>query len=138
MPEADTTDQEPFWRRRRTQAALMLILAALVLSFILYRPFCSLVCPFGFVSWIVERFSLVHVRIDHDLCTKCGACVHACPSHAAGGRVEGKRSSPDCFSCARCLNVCPEDAIRYRSVFRKALTGRAAGMPNQEARARDH
>jgi ferredoxin len=89
------------------------VIASLVLSLFLYRPFCYLICPFGFLSWLAERFSLARVRIDLARCTKCGTCVTACPSDAAQGRVQGKMFPADCTSCARCLNVCPHDLIRY-------------------------
>jgi ferredoxin len=93
------------------------VITALVLSLFVYRPFCHFVCPFGLISWVAERLSIMRVRINHEKCTSCGACVRACPSEAAKGIVEGKLFGADCFSCARCLKVCPQDAIRYSFVF---------------------
>jgi len=108
------------------------IIASLVLSLFVYRPFCYLICPFGFLSWVAERVSLARVRIDLAKCTKCGACVTACPSDAAKGMVEGKLFSADCTSCARCLNVCPHDLIRYG--FASASPG---GGLDQDQQPRD-
>jgi len=102
---------------------LVTVVVSLALAFFTYRPFCHLICPFGFVSWIAERFSLTRVNIDHDRCTNCGACIQACPTEAAKGRVSDKLFGADCFSCARCLNVCPQDAIRYSSVFSRSSCG---------------
>ena len=99
---------------------LVTVVVSLTLAFFTYRPFCHLICPFGFVSWIAERFSLTRVKIDHEKCTDCGLCIKACPTQAAKGRVLDKLFAADCFSCARCLNVCPQDAIRYGSVFSKS------------------
>lgn len=98
---------------------LITTVAALVIGFVMYRPFCRLICPFGFISWMAEYVSLYRVRIDRDACTECGACIRACPSGTAKGRVYGKKIVADCFSCARCLNVCPEDALDYGSIFSK-------------------
>jgi len=98
-----------------TLSILLTVIIASVGSFILYRPFCQFICPFGFISWIAERFSIFRIRIEKDKCTECGACIKACPLEAAKGRVYGKRLPADCFSCARCLNVCPVDAIKYAS-----------------------
>ena len=98
---------------------LVTVVASLAMAFFTYRPFCHLICPFGFVSWIAERVSLTRVKIDNEKCTECGLCIKACPTQAAEGRVLGKLFAADCFSCARCLNVCPQDAIRYGSVFSK-------------------
>ncbi len=93
------------------------VILALGLSFAVYRPFCQFICPFGFVSWLAERFSLVRVLIDHDRCNQCGACAKACPLPSAQHIVEGRRFATDCYSCARCLRVCPDDALRYGFVF---------------------
>ena len=101
---------------------LLTVIIALGGSFIIYRPFCQLICPFGFVSWIAEQFSINRIRIDKDRCTQCGACIKACPLEAAKGRVTGNRLPADCFSCARCLNVCSVDAIQYTSVFENGIT----------------
>ncbi len=98
---------------------LLTIVMFLTLAFFTYRPFCHLICPFGLISWIAEKFSFYRVIIDEEKCTKCGACIKACPLHAAKGKVESKTFSADCFSCARCLNVCPVDAIHYRPVWAK-------------------
>jgi len=108
-----------------TVSILLTVILSLLGAFIVYRPFCQLICPFGFISWIIERFSIIRVRIDKDKCTKCGACIKACPLEAAEGLVYIKRLPADCFSCARCLNVCPVDAIQYSSVFKKGITNRS-------------
>ena len=111
---------------------LFSVIVFLVLSFFVYRPFCHLICPFGFISWIAERLSLTRVNIDHQKCTNCGACIRACPTEAAKGKVSDKLFGADCFSCARCLNVCPVDAIRYCSVFSKAFCETPQKQHNSE------
>ena len=98
---------------------LLTVVVFLTLAFFIYRPFCQFVCPFGLASWIAEKFSLYRVIINKEKCTKCGACIKACPLHAAKGKVEDKTFSADCFSCSRCLNVCPVDAIHYCSIWSK-------------------
>lgn len=107
-----------FNRDFETISILLTVILALLLSLALYRPFCQLICPFGFLSWIAETFSIYRIRIDKEKCTECGACIKACPLEAAEGRVYSRKLPADCFSCARCLNVCPVDAIRYCSIFR--------------------
>ena len=102
-----------------TLSILITVVLVVILSFITYRPFCQLVCPFGLISWVAERLSFYRVRINKDKCTECGACIKACPLEAAKGRVEGKIAPADCFSCARCLRVCPEDAVKYTSVLKR-------------------
>ena len=45
-----------------TVSILLTVIFALLGSSVAYRPFCQFICPFGFISWIVERFSIVRVR----------------------------------------------------------------------------
>ena len=91
----------------------------LLLSVFIYRPFCQLVCPFGWYAWFLEKIAFTGVRIDRKTCTGCGACDRACPVKTAHDRVAGKVWPAECFSCARCLCVCPVDAIDYGPRWRQ-------------------
>ena len=96
-----------------TPTILLTVILAVGLSLVTYRPFCQFICPFGFVSWLAERFSIFGVQVNHDRCGGCGACAVACPLPAAQDLVDGKIFAADCYSCARCLSVCPDEAIYY-------------------------
>jgi polyferredoxin len=98
---------------------MVALIISLIASFIVYRPFCQFICPFGLISWLFERISLFKIRINHELCTKCNACIRVCPTQASKGILEKKKFPPDCFSCTRCLRVCAFKAIAYQSPFRK-------------------
>ncbi len=89
------------------------VLVSLIGGIFIYRPFCHFVCPMGFVSWIFEQVSIFKVRINKDVCIKCGKCAAACPSDACQAIIDEKAIKPDCYSCARCLSKCPVDAIKY-------------------------
>ncbi len=55
------------------------------------------------------------VRVDHDKCTMCLACVGACPESALMDGVDQpllKFLERNCVQCGLCANTCPEDAIR--------------------------
>ena len=108
---------------------LLMIGTVFILGFGVYRPFCQLVCPFGFVSWLFEKISFNRVRVNHEDCTLCGACIRACPNEAAKGIVEQKKLGADCYSCMRCLNSCPVDAIHYGSVL-KSKNKMGSGLDN--------
>lgn len=106
-----------FNRDVETVSVALTILLSLFGSFLFYRPFCQFICPFGLISWMAERFSVIRIQIDKDKCTQCGACIKACPLEAATGRVQSRILPADCFSCGRCLNSCSFDAIQYGAGF---------------------
>ncbi len=45
-----------------TPTILLTVILALALALVTYRPYCQFICPFGLVSWLAERVSLVRVR----------------------------------------------------------------------------
>jgi len=95
--------------------------ATLILGFLFYRPHCYLVCPFGLLSWILERASIFRIRIDPATCTQCKACVKACPGPAMKGLYEKRMLPADCFSCGECLKACTFGALAYAAKPKKSV-----------------
>jgi len=85
-----------------------------VASYLLYRPFCYLICPIGALTWLVELIAPGRVRVDHSLCNNCGECIEASPCPTIAKLVdENTKVVPDCTSCGECLNTCPTGAIKF-------------------------
>lgn len=108
----------PFNLFELTSVALpvaLYIAATLALSLLFYRPHCYAVCPFGLLSWVLERVSVFKIRINRQKCTSCGACIRACPGQAMKGLYEQASFPADCFSCGECLSACTFDALSYTS-----------------------
>ena len=91
----------------------IVIVGSLVGGVIVYRPFCRLICPFGLVSFFVEKLSFYRIRVNQEACTNCLVCAKACPTDSAGDYITNSSLPDDCFSCARCLDKCPTSALRY-------------------------
>jgi polyferredoxin len=87
--------------------------AILSISLFIYRPWCSLFCPFGLLGWLFEKISIYKIRVNANTCTECNDCVEACPSDAMKAILENKSNLPDCFSCGSCINECPNGSIRF-------------------------
>jgi len=86
----------------------------LILSLFTYRPWCSMFCPFGFVGWIVEKFSTFKIRVNYNTCISCGKCADACPSTVMEAILkQDKLTIPDCFSCGTCMEVCPTKSVNF-------------------------
>ena len=94
--------------------AIAAFVATLIAAVFIFRPFCYLICPLGLITWVLEHASLVKVKLDNDLCTRCDICVHLSHCPAVPSILGGKRSRPDCHACGRCLEVCPEGALAFR------------------------
>lgn len=91
----------------------------LVASLFVYRPWCHLLCPFGFVGWILERFSAYKIKVNYDTCIACEACAKACPSTVMDAILKQDRVIPDCFSCGTCQSVCPTKSVEFNRGKRK-------------------
>ena len=47
-----------------------------------------------------------------DDCTKCGACVDACPQEAISeGDDKFVIDAEECVDCGQCVDQCPQNAI---------------------------
>lgn len=85
-------------------------------SLFVFRPFCHLICPFGFYSWFLENLAIYKVqKIDVDACDNCKQCEKACPTEAMKATNLNTRQyfRPDCWSCGRCIEACPNGLIRF-------------------------
>ena len=87
-----------------------------LLSVLIYRPFCKYLCPLGAIYAPMNKISVLQLEVDSAKCLKCGACYRAC-----GMNVDPVRT-PDhteCIRCGRCIASCPAGAISYTNVFHK-------------------
>jgi len=88
--------------------------ALLAASLFIYRPWCHLFCPFGLAGWLVEKISLVKIKVNYETCIACQKCVAACPSTVMGAILErDAKTIPDCFACYACREECPTDSISF-------------------------
>ncbi|MFH2203457.1 MAG: 4Fe-4S binding protein [Elusimicrobiota bacterium] len=97
-----------------TTHLVALFLSILGASLFYYRPYCYLICPVGLLSWVLERFALLGVRLERGLCRDCSACLKLSPCPSIHGLLEGKSSwLADCTSCGICVAKCPKRALRF-------------------------
>jgi polyferredoxin len=93
-----------------------ILITIIVLSILIYRPFCRYVCPLGAVYELTQPISLYRYRIDQDACTKCGVCKKTCKLDIS---IFETPNSPECIRCGDCLKACPENAISVEFLKRK-------------------
>jgi ferredoxin-type protein NapH len=81
----------------------------IAISLFLYRPFCRIFCPFGFLLSLAAAISLYKIRRTA-VCIQCGACERVCPAAEAGAGD----AKTECYLCGRCIRACPtQGALIY-------------------------
>lgn len=91
-----------------------LLLAVLLLSVVLWRPFCRYLCPLGAIYAPFNKFALYRYRVNTGACTRCGVCQKACQMDIP---VWKEPNSLDCVRCGACKKACPHHALT--STFEK-------------------
>jgi len=87
----------------------LLVLAAVVLlSVVLYRPFCKYLCPLGAIYSFFNKASFYRMGIDPQKCIQCGACERACKMNVP---VLKDQNHAECIRCGDCKRACPKNAI---------------------------
>lgn len=96
---------------------LGILIAVVLLSVLICRPFCKYICPLGALYGIFNKYSFFRLEIDKDKCTGCKKCERVCPMNI---RVTEDISNAECISCGKCASECPEDAVRRMSIKKKS------------------
>ena len=52
------------------------------------------------------------MKVDKDVCVRCGGCVSVCPFDAIEATDGFVRANERCTDCSICERVCPMGAIR--------------------------
>ena len=97
-----------FFHWNTAASAFYVFLGIVIISAVVYRPFCRLFCPYGAVLSLVSIVSLHKIQ-RNESCIECGNCEKACPTAEAGAHT----LKQECYLCNRCRAVCPAEAIDY-------------------------
>ena len=92
-----------------------ILMALLLLSVLVYRPFCRYICPLGAVYGLFNPISLYRYKIDESKCTDCGACQTACKLDIKTFKTP---NSMECIRCGDCIRACPYSAIEKNINFK--------------------
>ena len=91
-----------------------LIGVILIASIFVYRPYCYIICPVGFLTWLLEYLSIFRMRVDRNKCDDCKICISKSPCPAIKSILNNDIVRPDCYSCGICIEACPKDALEFR------------------------
>lgn len=86
----------------------VILVLILVLSVIIYRPFCKYLCPLGGVYSLFNGISVFRLRFDESKCVSCNKCSKVCKMNV------DPTKNPDhteCIRCGLCVEACPTNAL---------------------------
>ena len=93
-----------------------ILVITVLLSIIIYRPFCKYLCPLGAIYGMTNRISLCRINVNKDKCISCGKCAKVCRMGVDPVRNPG---SAECIRCGKCVDACPVKAIDLTFGLRK-------------------
>lgn len=96
---------------------LGILTTVIVLSILLYRPFCKWLCPLGAIYALMNKVSLLGMEVDKTKCVSCGKCAKACKMDVD---VTQTPDHAECIRCGMCVKACPCEAIAFRYGFGKS------------------
>ena len=86
----------------------IILIITIILSILIYRPFCKYICPLGAVYSVFNSVSVFRYRVDKEMCIDCGICVDVCKM-----QVNPIKNVNDleCIRCGACKRTCPVKVI---------------------------
>ncbi|SHI93381.1 4Fe-4S binding domain-containing protein [Dethiosulfatibacter aminovorans DSM 17477] len=105
-----------FWSEEAVVGGIVALIATLVLSLLVERPWCKYFCPFGALMGLTNFIRIFKIRRKSETCIDCKACDRACPMNIKVSDKEVVRNH-QCISCGECTSdaVCPvEDTVEMK------------------------
>jgi len=78
------------------------------------RTQCACFCPFGAFQSIFNKTSVFDVKIDKERCKPCVLCQTACPTMSLTREsVARGETLISCTKCGACVDACPRGAVAF-------------------------
>ncbi len=75
------------------------------------RTQCAFFCPFGAFQSIFNKTSVFDVKIDRTRCSPCVLCQNACPTMSLTKEsIAQGETLMSCMKCGACVDACPKHA----------------------------
>lgn len=93
---------------------LFILIAVVTLSILFYRPFCKWICPLGAFYALLNKISLLEIKMDEQKCVSCGKCAASCKMDVD---VRKTPNHAECIRCGKCITACPAEALCFHYGF---------------------
>ncbi|MBQ7294969.1 MAG: 4Fe-4S binding protein [Clostridia bacterium] len=88
---------------------VVILVVLVIVSLIIYRPFCKYICPLGAIYSAFNKISVFKLRCDESKCVSCGKCARVCKMNVDPTKIP---DSTECIRCGKCVSECPVDALQ--------------------------
>ena len=95
---------------------IAILVVLVVLSIIIYRPFCKYLCPLGAIYGAFNKISAVGIHCDKEKCISCRKCEKVCKMAVYPAETP---KSAECIRCGLCVKECPTKALHLGTELRK-------------------
>jgi polyferredoxin len=112
------------WNAAIPIPAIFVAILIIALSFKVRHFWCR-ICPAGAMMSFLNRRALVSIQKNGTKCTKCRACLRACPMDIEEIYEEKEKdnvTNGTCIHCYRCVELCPEDGCLSVTFLNKPIT----------------
>ncbi|WP_346895101.1 4Fe-4S binding protein [Clostridium sp. UBA7503] len=93
---------------------MLLMIITIILSILIYRPFCKYICPLGAFYSLFNRYSFYQMEVDKYKCNSCKRCEKQCKMNVS---IREEINSIECIRCGECKDICSKGAISSKIVF---------------------
>jgi polyferredoxin len=99
-----------FWREFSI-GGLVILAIVILMSFIMERPWCKYLCPYGAMLGITNTFRIFKIQRNPTACISCNACNKSCPMNIDIEKNINVKNH-QCITCLDCTseNACPKDS----------------------------
>ena len=87
---------------------MSILIITIILSIIIYRPFCKYICPLGAIYSVFNGISMYQYRVNYSKCIECHKCTKVCKMNIEPFKTPNHL---ECIRCGDCKKVCPTNAI---------------------------
>lgn len=97
-----------FWTGKVAPMALGILVATLIGSLFISRPWCKYLCPYGAILGFFNKIKLIKPKRESNTCISCKKCDQVCPMNIEVSAAKSVRDL-SCISCFECTsdNACP-------------------------------